>query len=92
VHQVRTVPGYVPGLQRASLGEVHAQRQSAACEILQPRDLELSDPVRDIFAKCLLCGACNVTCPSGVDLKKVFLGMREEIAERRGFTPWWQLR
>ena len=50
-------------------------------------DLELSDQYRDIFAKCLLCGACNVTCPSGVDLKKVFLGMREEIAERRGIHP-----
>ncbi|MCJ7809278.1 MAG: (Fe-S)-binding protein [Desulfobulbaceae bacterium] len=47
--------------------------------------LELSDHYRDIFSKCLLCGACSVTCPSGVDLSKVFLGMREEIADARGF-------
>ena len=49
--------------------------------------LELSDRYRDIFSKCLLCGACSVTCPSGVDLSKVFLGMREEIAAARGFQP-----
>ena len=49
--------------------------------------LELSDRYRDIFSKCLLCGACSVACPSGVDLSKVFLGMREEIAAARGFQP-----
>ena len=50
-------------------------------------DLPLSDQYRDIFAKCLLCGACTVTCPSGVDLKKVFLGMREEIVGKKGLHP-----
>jgi heterodisulfide reductase subunit D len=49
--------------------------------------LDLSDHYRDIFAKCLLCGACVVTCPSGVDLNKVFLGMREEITRRKGLHP-----
>ena len=50
-------------------------------------DLELSDHYWDIFAKCLLCGACSVTCPSGVDLKKVFVSMREQIAQKRGLYP-----
>jgi heterodisulfide reductase subunit D len=50
-------------------------------------DLELSDHYRDIFAKCLLCGACSVTCPSGVDLKKVFLGARDQVAHKRGLHP-----
>lgn len=50
-------------------------------------DLELSDHCRDIFSKCLLCGACSVTCPSGVDLTKVFLAMRDQIAEGRGLHP-----
>ena len=49
--------------------------------------LALSDHFRDIFAKCLLCGSCSVTCPSGVDLKKLFLGMRREIAAKRGLHP-----
>lgn len=49
--------------------------------------LDLSAHCRDIFAKCLLCGSCSVTCPSGVDLNKVFVSMRERIADRRGFHP-----
>ena len=50
-------------------------------------DIDLSDHYRDIFARCLLCGACSVTCPSGVDLKKVFVSMREQIASERGLHP-----
>ena len=50
-------------------------------------DLGLSDHYRDIFSRCLLCGACSVTCPSGVDLKKVFISMREQIAKERGLEP-----
>jgi len=49
--------------------------------------LDLSSHYQDIFAKCLLCGACGVTCPSGVDLNKVFINMREEIAKRKGLHP-----
>jgi glycolate oxidase iron-sulfur subunit len=33
-------------------------------------DLGLSAHYQDIFAKCLLCGACVTTCPSGVDLNR----------------------
>jgi heterodisulfide reductase subunit D len=50
-------------------------------------DLEISEHFRDIFAKCLLCGACSVTCPSGVELKEVLVGMREEIVRNRGLHP-----
>ncbi|MFO7600534.1 MAG: (Fe-S)-binding protein [Candidatus Desulfacyla sp.] len=50
-------------------------------------DLEISRQYRDIFARCLLCGACTVTCPSGVDQKKVFLAMREEIVKKQGLHP-----
>ena len=49
--------------------------------------LDLSEQYREIFARCLLCGACSVTCPSGVDLKKVFLSMREEITKEKGLHP-----
>jgi heterodisulfide reductase subunit D len=46
--------------------------------------LDLSGHCQDIFAKCLLCRACVVTCPSGLDLKKVFVSMREDIAKKMG--------
>jgi heterodisulfide reductase subunit D len=47
-------------------------------------ELDLSGHCQDIFAKCLLCGSCAITCPSGVDLNKVFVRMREEIAKKQG--------
>ncbi len=47
-------------------------------------ELDLSSHYQEIFAKCLLCKACVVTCPSGFDLKKVFLSMREEIVKKMG--------
>jgi heterodisulfide reductase subunit D len=50
-------------------------------------DLDLSEHYRDIFARCLLCGACSVTCPSGVDLKKVIIKVREQIVNKRGLHP-----
>ena len=46
--------------------------------------LKLSEHYSDIFAKCLLCGACTVTCPSGVKLKDVFEDFREQIAGQCG--------
>ena len=49
--------------------------------------LDLSDRYQDIFAKCLLCGACKTTCPSGVDLDEVFVGMRGEIGNKQGTHP-----
>jgi heterodisulfide reductase subunit D len=50
-------------------------------------DLAISEQYRDIFARCLLCGACTVTCPSGVDQKAVFLAIREEIVKKKGLHP-----
>jgi len=47
-------------------------------------ELDLTTHYQDIFAKCLLCGACVTTCPSGVELNKVFISMREEIAKKKG--------
>ncbi|RJR19443.1 MAG: (Fe-S)-binding protein [Desulfobacteraceae bacterium] len=49
--------------------------------------LPLTDNYRDIFSKCLLCGSCNVTCPSGVDIQSLFIYMRAEIARCRGVHP-----
>ena len=50
-------------------------------------DVAISDHYRDIFNQCLLCGACTMTCPSGVDLTRVFTHMRKEITEKKGISP-----
>jgi glycolate oxidase iron-sulfur subunit len=38
----------------------------------------------DLFSKCLLCLACKANCPAGVDQTKLVLGVRAELAKRRG--------
>ena len=38
----------------------------------------------DLFSKCLLCLACKANCPAGVDQVKLVLGVRAELARRRG--------
>ena len=50
-------------------------------------EMDLSDHCREVFAKCLLCGACATTCPSGVELNKVFISLREEITKKIGIHP-----
>jgi len=50
----------------------------------EQRKLVLSEHFKDIFSKCLLCGACTSACPSGLKLKEVFVGFREEIANQCG--------
>jgi len=48
------------------------------------RKLVLSEQCKDIFSKCLLCGACAKACPSGLKLNEVLVGFREEIANQCG--------
>ena len=47
-------------------------------------DLELSDSYRESFSKCLLCGACKLTCPGGIDPNAIVEQMRKEIVSKKG--------
>jgi glycolate oxidase iron-sulfur subunit len=47
-------------------------------------DLPYSSYTEDIFSKCLLCLTCKGACPAGVDQGKLVLGIRAELAKRRG--------
>ena len=53
----------------------------------QHHHIELSKRYQDIFAKCFMCGACSTTCPSNVDLDKVFMHMRNKITAKKGLQP-----
>jgi len=46
--------------------------------------LPYSSYTEDLFTKCLLCLTCKGACPSGVDQGKLVLGIRAELAKRRG--------
>ena len=47
-------------------------------------ELPYSSYTEDIFIKCLLCLTCKGACPAGVDQSKLVLGIRAELAKRRG--------
>jgi len=47
-------------------------------------ELPYSSYTEDIFMKCLLCLTCKGACPAGVDQGKLILGIRAELAKRRG--------
>ncbi|RLB37948.1 MAG: (Fe-S)-binding protein [Deltaproteobacteria bacterium] len=47
-------------------------------------NLEITERLREIFAECLLCGACSVVCPSGVSLTDLFIAMREMLTSSIG--------
>ncbi len=47
-------------------------------------ELPYSSYTEDIFMKCLLCLTCKGACPAGVDQSKLVLGIRAELAKRRG--------
>ena len=46
--------------------------------------LAYSEYTEDLFSKCLLCLTCKANCPAGVDQGKLILGIRAELARRRG--------
>jgi len=47
-------------------------------------ELPYSAYTEDLFSKCLLCLTCKGACPAGVDQGKLILGIRAELAKRRG--------
>jgi len=59
-------------------GKVEIARALAAGE------LPYTSYTEDIFSKCLLCLTCKGGCAIGVDQSKLILGVRAELAKRRG--------
>ncbi len=49
--------------------------------------LESSPLLKEIISKCLMCGSCTVTCPSGINHYDKFMEMRQQMVESLGETP-----
>jgi glycolate oxidase iron-sulfur subunit len=62
----------------SSRGKVEIAKALAAGE------LTYSSYTEDIFSKCLLCLTCKGGCAIGVDQSKLILGIRAELAKKRG--------
>lgn len=50
--------------------------------------LDLSQKMKEILSRCLMCGSCSVACPSGVQSAQLFSGMRWLAVQRLGLD--WQ--
>jgi glycolate oxidase iron-sulfur subunit len=49
----------------------------------------ISDPeaVNEKLSRCLLCGSCQVNCPSGVSIMAIFMKARHIVASYLGLSP-----
>jgi glycolate oxidase iron-sulfur subunit len=65
--------------------ETYSSRgKTEIAKALAAGELPYSSYTEDIFSKCLLCLTCKGACPAGVDPGKLVLGIRAELAKRRG--------
>lgn len=48
------------------------------------KKIDLSDGLNKRMSMCLMCKACTASCPSGVKTDRVFLEMRNHLAENKG--------
>lgn len=51
------------------------------------QELALTAGFREKMSLCLMCKACVVNCPSGVQVDKLVEAARQEIAEQQGLAP-----
>jgi len=43
--------------------------------------------LKELISKCLMCGSCAATCPSGINHYEKFMDMRQKMVEDLGETP-----
>ncbi len=76
---------------RAKGEEIYSSRGRAnllaawARGLLAEKDFE-SEKFKEILATCLNCKACFVDCPSGVDVSKMIIEARAQLAQKRGLA------
>ncbi|MFW6108391.1 MAG: FAD-linked oxidase C-terminal domain-containing protein, partial [bacterium] len=85
--EVRMCPVFKAlGLEAASpRAKANLLREIAAGRLTGPEALAQIERVADY---CLLCGSCQVDCPSGVDVPKLMLEAKARAAAEGGSRPW----
>ncbi|MFO7911739.1 MAG: (Fe-S)-binding protein [Desulfotignum sp.] len=53
----------------------------------EKKELSASPLLKDMVSQCLMCGACKVACPSGINHYAKFMDMREQLAKDRPDPP-----
>lgn len=49
--------------------------------------LDLTDPLNEVFSKCLMCGTCSAGCPVGLRHDLLFMKLRNSLSNELG-TSW----
>ncbi|MCF8093204.1 MAG: (Fe-S)-binding protein [Desulfotignum sp.] len=53
----------------------------------EKKDLSASPLLKDLVSRCLMCGACKVACPSGINHYAKFMEMRRKMAKSQPDPP-----
>jgi glycolate oxidase iron-sulfur subunit len=53
----------------------------------EKKDLSASPLLKDLVSRCLMCGACKVACPSGINHYAKFMEMRQNMAKAQPDPP-----
>lgn len=64
-----------------------ARGKLAVVDGLRRAILEKPDGVAERLNRCLLCGSCEIQCPSGVKAVEIFLKARAIISQYKGLSP-----
>lgn len=76
---------------QATLDETVSPRSKVQLSRFVTEDkLSLSEPLGEVFSKCLMCGTCTAGCPSSLPHDLLFMKLRSALSSELGTT--WPLR
>jgi glycolate oxidase iron-sulfur subunit len=76
--------GHCPVFKEMQVETYSSRGKTEVAKALVEGKIPYSEYTEDLFSKCLLCLTCKANCPAGVDQSKLILGVRAELAKRRG--------
>ena len=76
--------GHCPVFKELQVETYSSRGKTEVAKALAEGKIPYSDYTEDIFSKCLLCLTCKANCPAGVDQSKLILGVRAELAKKKG--------
>ena len=76
--------GHCPVFKELQVETYSSRGKTEVAKALAEGKIPYSEYTEDLFSKCLLCLTCKANCPAGVDQSKLILGVRAELAKKRG--------
>ncbi len=76
--------GHCPVFKELQVETYSSRGKTEVAKALAEGKIPYSAYTQDLFSKCLLCLTCKANCPAGVDQSKLILGVRAELAKKKG--------